>query len=190
MHDGPWLHTHCLQIGHSDDLTEDDRKDIEFHVAKFDREYRENIEGHKLDGGLLMLCLSRPTFGIGKEKLNKVWQSKDELGALTKLSSLTLQNNMIGGAMPQFYLAKSAATDANGTAHQLDFALFQNNRMSCQLPECRQEITVRCHLNKSDPVLKGNIGKPNCTCESRDHNNGELRPPPTPDCWLLIFPLL
>jgi len=70
--------------------TEKQRASIEFHVTKFDRVYRREREAHVLkaraakgeaseeppvahmDGGLMLLTLNRPSFGIGKEKLQSV----------------------------------------------------------------------------------------------------------------------
>ena len=39
-----------------------------------------------LDGGLLLLTLSRPSFGIGKNKLNTVLNSKEDLVPERKMS--------------------------------------------------------------------------------------------------------
>jgi len=65
------------------------RKDIEFHVEKFDREYRLTEEGEApayLDGGLLLLTLGRPSFGIGKDKINSVLLTQPELLSEQKMT--------------------------------------------------------------------------------------------------------
>jgi len=70
------------------------RKDINYHVEKFDRDFRKQAaedagddgEMSKVDGGLLILTLGRPSFGIGKNKLNAVMMEKPDLVSESKLA--------------------------------------------------------------------------------------------------------
>jgi len=77
------------------------RQQVEFHVEKFVKKFPfadDNAENKsaqadnpekvqaRLDGGLLLLCLSRPSFGVGRKSLNSLLANHPEILSEEKMS--------------------------------------------------------------------------------------------------------